>query len=106
MRGATLALLVGCGFHHGVVPGPFDDGPTTPDSPRPPDGVPDAPDAAYVAKCGISDSHLVWCLELDEPGLATASVALDSSGLHHDPAISNISIITRTVPASSQAIST
>jgi hypothetical protein len=106
MRGATLALLVACGFHHGVVPpGGGDDAPGTPDARQPPDGS-GSPDTPFVATCGTTDPALVWCLEFDEPGLANATVALDGSGLHHDPAISNVGVVTRTLPASSQAIAT
>lgn len=53
--------------------------------------------------CGVTDTSLRLCLELDEPGLATATTAVDGSGNHHDPAIANLAVVTRTVPASSQA---
>lgn len=54
--------------------------------------------------CDVIDSSLVWCLEFDEAGLASASTTLDGAGMHLDPAISGISVVTRNVPANSQAI--
>lgn len=74
------------------------------DSPRAIDDVStigplDAPRNA----CGVTDTSLRLCLELDEPGLATATTAVDGSGNGHDPTISNLTVVTRPVPASSQA---
>ena len=54
--------------------------------------------------CDVTDPSLVWCLEFDEPGLATATTTLDGAGQHNDPAISGINVVTRNVPANSQAI--
>ena len=54
--------------------------------------------------CDVTDSSLVWCLEFDEAGLASATTTLDGAGQHLDPAISGINVVTRNVPANSQAI--
>jgi hypothetical protein len=64
-------------------------------------GVP--PDLAAPA-CGTSDAALVLCLEFNEAGLATATTAVDSSPAHNDAAISDITVTTRDVPTTSQAI--
>ena len=117
MRGWLIALLFGgCSFAPGAG---INDGTGGSGDAAPPDdsgssGTTDASgtdatmgDAALVRPpCGVTDNSLVWCLELDEPGLATATTALDSSGNQHDPTISNIAVTTRSVPASSQAITT
>ncbi len=103
MRSVALAAcLAACGFQHGAAESM---NPT--DAPRPSDAPGDARkviDVPPAPTCQTSDPSLVWCLEFDEPNLATAAMALDSSGLHHDPSIANITTTTRSVPASSQVI--
>ncbi len=103
MRWFALAVwLAGCGFEHGAAQSA---GST--DAPRSIDAPADARtniDAPPAPPCRTADASLVWCLELDEANLASAATALDSSGLHHDPAIANLTTTTRSVPASSQAI--
>ena len=61
---------------------------------------------AALPRCDTSDPSLKLCLEFDEGGLATATTALDGSGLHHDPTIANVTVATRTVPMRSQAVQT
>ncbi len=103
MRWVALAVCVAaCGFEHGAA-----EPSNSSDAPRPIDAAVDARrivDAPPAPPCQTSDTSLVWCLELDEPNLASATTALDSSGLHHDPAITNLTTTTRSVPASSQAV--
>src|SRR5262245_55936989 len=101
MRGVAL-LLIGCGFEHGVLP--RDGSVDAPDASMINPDAPDAPPA--MATCNTSDPALVLCLEFDEDGLATATSAKDTSGRHHDPTISAITLTSRSVPASSRAITT
>lgn len=54
--------------------------------------------------CHTSDTSLRLCLEFDEPGLAMATTALDSSGHGHNATIAGINGAMRTVPASSPAV--
>ena len=85
---------------------PLHDSEVTGDGPvTPPDGPELVGDGdAPANSCTTTDASLRLCLELDEQGLATASTALDSSGRGHDPAIANLTVVTRTVPTSSQAV--
>ncbi|MGE5184650.1 MAG: LamG domain-containing protein [Acidobacteriota bacterium] len=102
MRWFALAVwLAACGFEHGAATSDPTDASRPIDAPADVRAIVDAPSAP---PCHASDASLVWCLELDEPNLATAATALDSSGLHHDPSIANVATTTRSVPASSQAI--
>jgi len=99
----VLAGCAACGFQPSVAskidardvpadsPISVDDAGTT--------GPLDAPRDA----CGVTDPSLRLCLELDESGLATATSAVDGSGKNHDPAIAGLSVVSRMVPATSQA---
>jgi len=99
MRRAVVAIaLAGCGFspgassdaRNGVIDADLG-------------GLEKAPgsEPLPVAPCFTTTTDgLVLCLELDDPGLATAK---DGSGLHHDAIISATNVATRDVPATSQA---
>jgi hypothetical protein len=99
MRVCVVALLAACGFTRGAATGGPGDGSAQPDAA--PDGAIDAPPGST---CLTSDPSLVLCLELDEPGLAAAPVARDTSGLGHDAALSAVTVSSRVVPATSQAL--
>ena len=108
MRGfaMTLAACAACGFRPA---------PSTGDAPPMADGSMVAGDVTIPGDgtlagdapsnpCHTTDASLRLCLELDEPGLAMATIALDSSGHAHDPAIANLTATMRTVPAPSAAV--
>jgi len=110
VRALALAMMVGgCGFQPGSVAGDGDaDGGTGTDAGAPAhdtsfDSNRVASDTA-MPSCAVSDPDLRLCLEFDDPNLATATIAVDGSGLHHDATVSNIGVVTRTVPTTSQAI--
>jgi hypothetical protein len=106
MRGWSFAwVLAGCSFANGRLIG-GDGGPGDGRDDAHDAGPDTAIDSPGQSPCVVTDPNLVWCLELDEPGLATATTAIDGSGKHHDPTITNITLATRTVPASSQVITT
>lgn len=63
-----------------------------------------ARDAPSGPACGTSDPSVVLCLEFDEPGLGSAIVALDGSPAHNNASISGITLTTRDVPVTSQAL--
>jgi len=98
---AVLALVTGCAFHHGSAV-QRDDAPA--DVGKASDAPADIAIDGPPPTCDVSDSSLVLCLEFDETGLAGATHAVDGSGKNHDPTLSGIGVTTRTVPASSQAI--
>lgn len=104
MRVVAVALLAGCAFHRGsAATAQPDDAPG--DQIAMHDTTLDVAVDALPPNCKVADSSLVLCLELDEPGLAAASSAIDGSGRHHDPALSGVAGVTsRTVPSTSQAI--
>jgi hypothetical protein len=98
----AVALLgcAACSFRFRAI----DDAP-----PIPPDDSPLASDTMLAGDgpsnpCHTTDASLRLCLEFDEPGLAMATTALDSSGHAHNPMIANITGVMRTVPASSPAV--
>ncbi|HTL39036.1 MAG TPA: LamG-like jellyroll fold domain-containing protein [Kofleriaceae bacterium] len=112
MRGwVAILAAAGCGFEHGQLEGMTGTGDSSvaddarTDGAKTIDGAIDA--ATVVPACLDSDPNLAWCLEFDEPGLATAATAKDGSGHDHDPTLSNVNATSRNVPAgtSSQAIS-
>jgi hypothetical protein len=67
----------------------------TPDAP-----APDAPPAPVT--CTITDPDVRLCLELDDVNVS--SMAVDGSGLEHHATVGNVSVATRNIPTSSQAI--
>lgn len=104
MRFVALAVCVSaCTFEHGAASGPSD---SQPPADARADARADAPldTSTTPAACRTSDPGLVWCLEFDEANIATATTAIDGSGLHHDPSIANVTTVTRQVPAISQAL--
>src|SRR5258706_5680812 len=102
MRVAVIALVAGCAFHPGAGTREPDDAPADVATPR--DAPADVGIDGPPPLCEVADASLVLCLEFNEVGLAGAANAIDGSGKHHDAALSNIGVTTRTVPATSQAI--
>jgi hypothetical protein len=112
MRLLVLTALAGCSFQGALATG------TSGDAAHPNDGeagnidaahdgnvptIDAAPDAFVpVLPCGAPDTNgLVLCLEFDD---ATLTAAKDGSGLNHDATVANVSVTSRTVPTTSQAV--
>jgi hypothetical protein len=89
-------MLAACGFQPAQVSGG--------DDTHMPDARPDTPmiDMQNMgAPCYVPDrTGLVMCLELDD---ATGGQAADGSGRGHDATVANVAMVTRDVPANSQA---
>ena len=98
VRAIALAMMAGCGF-----------APAAATDARPIDAQDaslgglekvDTPPIQSAPCFTTLTDGLVLCLELDDPGLATAK---DGSGLHHDAMIAATNVATRNVPMASQA---
>jgi hypothetical protein len=93
---AVLVVVAACGFQPAQLSGGDDNGPVD----ARPDAAIDAP-PNVAPPCYVPNrTGLVLCLELDDdPG----AQAKDGSGRGHDASVANVAMVTRDVPASSQA---